>query len=93
MRAQGSDDHGAPSTEGILMGTDGHVVRGTDVKHVPRSKSHVVRLLDGAEYGFGDVSIIITEDPRRDRWCSPEASAPTHLYARVYRGPRSLHDW
>ena len=39
------------------------MVRGTDVQTSKLESGAWYRLLDGAEYGFGDVSIIITEDP------------------------------
>ena len=45
------------------MGKDAHVVRGTDVQTSTLESGAWYRLLDSAEYGFGDVSILITEDP------------------------------
>ena len=45
------------------MGKDAHVVRGTDLHTATLESGAWYQLLDGAEYGFGDVSIIITEDP------------------------------
>ena len=45
------------------MGKDAYVIRGTDVHTSTLDSGAWYQLLDGAEYGFGDVSIIITEDP------------------------------
>ena len=48
---------------GVITVTDTHVVRGTDVQPYERPGGARLRLLDGAEYGFGDVSIITSEYP------------------------------
>jgi len=45
------------------MGPDAHVVRSTDVQPYTFESGATLRLLDGAEYGFGDVSIVISEYP------------------------------
>ena len=45
------------------MGKQVHVVRGTDVHTSTLESGAWYQLLDGAEYGFGDVSILLTEDP------------------------------
>ena len=45
------------------MAIDTRVVRGPDVQPYERPGGARVRLLDGAEYGFGHVSIITSEYP------------------------------
>jgi quercetin dioxygenase-like cupin family protein len=46
----------------IVMETEAHVVRTSDVQPFELEGASL-RLLDGAEHGFGDVSIIISEYP------------------------------
>jgi quercetin dioxygenase-like cupin family protein len=58
------DPERLPGQQGVtLMGLDAHVVRSTDVPPYELESGAALRLLDGAEYGFGDVSIIISEYP------------------------------
>ena len=44
------------------MGDDADVVRGTDVHTTKLEGGAWYQLLNGVDHGFGDVSIIVTED-------------------------------
>jgi mannose-6-phosphate isomerase-like protein (cupin superfamily) len=44
------------------MGSDAHVIRGTDAHTTRLEGGAWYQLLDGGGHGFGDVSIIVTED-------------------------------
>ena len=75
------------------MGKDAHVIRGTDGQTSHLEGGAWYQLLDGAEYGFGDVSIIITEDqPNATSGADQTHRHPSHLDARDHRGPRPLHN-
>jgi mannose-6-phosphate isomerase-like protein (cupin superfamily) len=52
----------ALDTEGTPMGNDVNVVRGTDAHTTKLEGGAWYQLLNGADHGFGDVSIIVTED-------------------------------
>ena len=70
------------------MGNDATVVRGTDAYTTKLEGGAWYQLLDGADHGFGDVSIIVTEDaPNATSGADQNGIAPRTSNTCPHRGP------
>jgi mannose-6-phosphate isomerase-like protein (cupin superfamily) len=65
------------------MGDHAHVVRGTDVYTTRLEGGAWYQLLNGADHGFGDVSIIVTEDAPAATSCADQTHRHPHISTLV----------
>ena len=61
------------------MGNDARVVRGTDTHTTKLEGGAWYQLFDGADHGFGDVSIIVTDDATRTSGADPVDDRHPHI--------------